>query len=43
MVSLGRKEIRTGFWWGNMTERDNLGDHDVDGRIIFKLSLKKEN
>jgi hypothetical protein len=25
-----------GFWWGNMTERDNLGSLDIDGSIIQK-------
>jgi hypothetical protein len=30
----GRREAYTGFWWGNMRERDRLGDPGVDGRII---------
>jgi hypothetical protein len=30
-----RREIYTGFWWGNLRERDNLGDPGVDGRIIL--------
>jgi hypothetical protein len=29
----------TGFWWGNLIERDHLEDIDVDGRIILKWSL----
>ena len=24
------------FWWGNMRERDHLGDPGVDGRIILR-------
>jgi hypothetical protein len=27
----------TGFWWGNLRERDQWGDPDVDGRIILNL------
>ena len=26
----------TVFWWGNLRERDHLGDPDVDGRIILR-------
>jgi hypothetical protein len=25
----------TGFWWGNLRERDHLGDPGVDRRIII--------
>jgi hypothetical protein len=32
----GRREVYTGFWWGNMRETDHLGDPGVDGRIILK-------
>jgi hypothetical protein len=24
------------FWWGNLRERDHLGDPNVDGRIILR-------
>jgi hypothetical protein len=24
------------FWWGNLRERENLGDLDIDGRIILR-------
>jgi hypothetical protein len=29
-----KEEAYTGFWWGNLRERDYLGDPGVDGRII---------
>ena len=30
----GRGEAYAGFWWGNLRERDHLGDLGVDGWII---------
>ena len=26
----------TGFWWGNLRERDHWGGPDADGRIILR-------
>jgi hypothetical protein len=31
VVRMGRGEVHTGIWWGNLRERDHLGDPDVDG------------
>jgi len=31
----------TGFWWGNLRERDHLGDPGVDGRIILRWIFRK--
>jgi hypothetical protein len=30
-------EVHTGFWWGNLRERDNLEDLGVDESVILKL------
>jgi hypothetical protein len=31
----------TGFWWGNLSERNLLDDLVVDGRRILKWIFKK--
>jgi hypothetical protein len=36
-----RRDMHTGFWWGNLRERDHLEDEGIDGRIILKLVFKK--
>jgi hypothetical protein len=33
--------VYTGFWWGQLRERDRLGDPGVDGRIILRLLFRK--
>jgi hypothetical protein len=35
--------VYTGFWWGNLRERDHLVDQGVDGRIILKCIFRKWN
>jgi hypothetical protein len=37
----GRGEVCTGFWWGGLSERDNWGDRDVDGKIILRWIFRK--
>jgi hypothetical protein len=33
--------LHTGFWWGNMMERDHLQGPIVEGRIILKCIFTK--
>jgi len=40
---VGRVEVHTGFWWGNLRERDHLEDPGVDGRIILKWIFRKRD
>jgi hypothetical protein len=37
---MGRGEVRTGYWWGNLRERNRLEDPDIDARIILSSSVK---
>jgi len=37
----GRGEAYTWFWWGNLKERNHLGDPVVDGRIILRWVFRK--
>jgi len=32
----GRGEVHTGFWWGNLRERDHLEIPGIDGKIILR-------
>ena len=33
--------MNTGFWWGNLRERDQLDELGVDGKIILRWILSK--
>jgi hypothetical protein len=37
----GTGEMRTGYWWGNLRERDQFGDPGFDGRIILRWLFGK--
>jgi len=34
-------EVYTGFWWGNLRERDHLENQGIDGRIILRWICRK--
>ena len=36
-----RGEAYTGFWWGNLKERDHKGDPGVDESIILRWIFRK--
>jgi hypothetical protein len=38
---MGRGEVYTRVWWGNLRERDQLEDSGVNGRIILKVDLQE--
>ena len=38
---MGRVEVHTEFWWGNLKEEDHLEKPGLDGRIILKWILEK--
>jgi len=33
--------VRTGFWWGNLRDRDHLEDPDLGGRVILRWIFMK--
>jgi hypothetical protein len=35
-------EVNTGFWWGNLRERDLSDDPGIDGRMILKWDHQEE-
>jgi hypothetical protein len=41
VARMGRGEVCTGFWWGNLREKDHWEDAGVDGRIILRWIFKK--
>jgi hypothetical protein len=37
----GREEAYTGFCWGNLRERNHLGDPGIDGRITLRWIFRE--
>jgi len=38
---MGERRGASGFWWGNLRERDHLENASVDGRIILRWIFRK--
>jgi len=36
-----RRKVYTGFWWGNLRDRDHLKDPGVNWRIIVRWIFRK--
>jgi hypothetical protein len=41
VTCLGRREVHTRVWWGNLRERDHLEGPDIDGRILLRWIFRK--
>ena len=37
----GKGEAYTGFWWGNVRERNHFQDPGIDGRDNVKMDLQE--
>jgi hypothetical protein len=37
----GGGEVYTGFWWGNLRERDRLEDGEINERITLRRIFRK--
>jgi len=37
----GKGEVRTGFWWGDLRERDHSHDPGVNGMMILRWIYRK--
>jgi hypothetical protein len=38
---MGRIEVHTGFWWGNLRDGDHLEVPCLDGKILLKWILER--
>jgi len=41
VARMGREEVNTGLWRGNLRERDHLEDPELEGRIILRCIVRK--
>jgi hypothetical protein len=40
---VGKREVHTGFWWGDLREGDHFGDPGIDGRLQLKRIFKRND
>jgi len=33
--------VHTGFWWGNLSERNHLKDPGINGRVILRWIFRQ--
>jgi hypothetical protein len=43
MLHVWETDVNTGFWCGDLRERNNLKDLDLDKRVILKLIFKNSD
>ena len=41
VARMGRVELYTGFWWGNLRERDHLEDPGIQESVILRWTSRK--
>jgi len=43
VARMGSRDVYTGFWWGQLSEREHLGNPGVDDMIILNGSSGSRN
>jgi hypothetical protein len=41
VARMERVEVYTGFWWGNVRERDHLEDPSIEEGVILRWTFRK--
>ena len=41
VARMGRVEVYTGFWWGNLRERDHLEDPGIQESVMLRWAFMK--